>query len=37
MNNIFKVNHAVPYGLRKQNVFQSRNPSSLKYGTETMS
>ena len=32
MNNIFKV----PYDLRKRNVLQSRNPSSVRYGTETI-
>ena len=35
MNNIFKVNQTVPYDLRKRNVLQSRNPSSVRYGTET--
>ena len=34
MNNIFKINQTVPYDLRKQNVLQSRNPSSVRYGTE---
>ena len=33
MNNIFKVNQTVSYDLRKQNVLQSRNPNSLRYGT----
>ena len=33
MNNIFKVNQTVPYDLRKRNVLQSRNPSSVRYGT----
>ena len=37
MNNIFKVNQTVPYDLRKRNVLQSRNPSSVRYGTETIS
>ena len=37
MNNIFKVNQTVPYDLRKRNVFQRRNPSSVRYGTETIS
>ena len=37
MNNIFKVNEAAPYDLRKRNVLQSRNPSSVRYGTETIS
>ena len=36
MNNIFKVNQTVPYDLRKRNVLQSRNPSSVRYGTETI-
>ena len=36
-NNIFKVNQAVPYDLRNRNVFQSRTPSSVRYGTETIS
>ena len=31
MNNIFKVNQTVPYDLRKRNVLQSRNPSSVRY------
>ena len=37
MNNIFKVNQTVPFDLRKQNVLQSRNPSSVRYGTKSMS
>ena len=37
MNNIFKVNQTVPYNLRKRNAVHSRNPSSLRYGTETIS
>ena len=37
MNNTFKVNQTVPYDLRKRNVLQSRNPSSVRYGTETIS
>ena len=37
MNNIFKVNQAVRYDLRKRDVLQSRNPSSVRYGTETIS
>ena len=37
MINIFKVNQTVPYDLRKRNVLQSRNPSSVRYGTETIS
>ena len=37
MNNIFKVNQTVPYDLRKRNVLKSRNPSSVRYGTETIS
>ena len=37
MNNIFKVNQTVPYDLRKRNVLQCRNPSSARYGTETIS
>ena len=36
-NNIFKANQTVLYDLRKWNVLQSRNPSSLRYGTETIS
>ena len=36
MNNIFKVNQTVPYDLRKRNVLQSRNSSSVRYGTETI-
>ena len=35
MNNIFEVNQTVPCDLRKWNVLQSRNPSSVRYGTET--
>ena len=34
MNNIFKANQTTPYDLRKRNVLQSRNPNSVKYGTE---
>ena len=37
MNNKFKVNQTVLYDLRKRNVLQSRNPSSVRYGTETIS
>ena len=37
MNNIFKVNQTVPYDLRKRNVLQSRNPSSVRYGSDTIS
>ena len=37
MNNIFKVNQTVLYDLRKRNVLQSRNPSSVRYGTWTIS
>ena len=37
VNNILKVTQTVPYDLRKRNVLQSRNPSSVKYGTETIS
>ena len=37
MNNIFKVNQTVPYDLRKRNVLQSRKPTSVRYGTETIS
>ena len=37
MNNIFKVNQTVPYDLRKRNVLQSRNPSSVRHGSDTIS
>ena len=40
MNNIFKifkVNETASYDLRKRNFLQSRNPSSVRYGTETIS
>ena len=37
MNNIFKVNRSAPYDLRKRKVLQSRNSSSVRYGTKTMS
>ena len=37
MNNIFKVNQTVPYDLRNRNVLQSRDPSSVRFGTETVS
>ena len=37
MNNKFKVSQTVPYDLRKLNVLYSRNPSSVRYVTETMS
>ena len=36
-NNIFKVSQTISFDLRKQTVLQSRNPSSLKYCTRTMS
>ena len=29
MNNMFKVNQTVPYDLRKRNVLQCRNASSV--------
>ena len=34
MNSIFQVNQTIPYDLRKRNIFQSRYPNSVKYGTE---
>ena len=34
MNNILKVKQTVPYDLKKRKVLQSRNPSSVRYGTE---
>ena len=37
MNNIFKVIQTVPYDLRKRNVLQSRNQTSVRHVTETMS
>ena len=37
MNNIFKANRSAPYDLRKRKVLQSRNSSSVRYGTKTMS
>ena len=37
MNHIFKVNKTIPYDLRKRNVLQSRNSSSVKNDTETIS
>ena len=37
MNNILKVNQSVPYDLRKGNLLQGRNPSSVRYGTEPIS
>ena len=37
MNKIFKVNQTVPYDLKKRNLLQSRNHSSERYGTETIS
>ena len=36
MNNIFKVNQTAPYDLRKRNVLQSRNPTSVRYGTSNI-
>ena len=36
MKNIFKTNQTVPYDLRKRNILQSRNPSSVRYGAETL-
>ena len=35
--NLFKVNQTVPHDLRKRNILQSRNHSSVRYGTETIS
>ena len=37
INNLFKVNQTVPYDLRKWNIIQTRNPSSVRYGTEIIS
>ena len=37
MSNIFKVNQTVSCDLRKRNVIQSRNPTAVTYGTETVS
>ena len=39
MNNMLikHINQTVLYGLRKRNVLQSRNPSSVRYGTKTIS
>ena len=37
MNNIFEVTQTFTYDLRKGNVLQSRNPSFVGYGTETIS
>ena len=37
MNNIFKVNEIDPNALRKRNVLQTTNPSSIRYGTATIS
>ena len=37
MNNMLKVNQTVPYDIRKRNVLQGRNPTSVIYGTETIS
>ena len=37
MNNVFKINQTVPYDLRKRKVLQSRNPSPVRHGTETIS
>ena len=37
MNSMFKINQTVPYDIRKRNVFQSRNSSSVRYNTETIS
>ena len=37
MNSMFKINQTVPYDIRKLNVFQSRNSSSVRYNTKTIS
>ena len=37
INNIFKTNQTVSYDVRKRNVLQSRNPSSVRYDTDTIS
>ena len=36
MSNIFKVNQIDPNALRKRNVLQITNPSSVRYGTATI-
>ena len=37
INNIFRINQTVSYDLRKRNVLQSRNPSCVRYVTDTIS
>ena len=37
MNNVFHLNANIPYNLRSRSERHSRNPKTIKHGTETMS
>ena len=37
MNQVFKLNNSHPYQLRNSNELYSRNPKTVRYGTETIS
>ena len=37
LNEVFKVNEAIPYDLRMRNELYARNPKTVRYGTETIS
>ena len=36
LNEVFKVNEAIPYDLRMRNELHARNPKTVRYGTETI-
>ena len=37
MKNVFHFNINIPYNLRSRSELYSRNPNTVKYGTETIS
>ena len=37
LNEVFKVNETIPYDLRIQSKLYARDPTKLRYGTETIS
>ena len=37
LSEVFKVNETIPYDLRIQNKLYARDPTKVRYGTETMS
>ena len=37
LSEVFKVNETIPYDLRIQNKLYARDPTKVRYGTETIS